>query len=560
MSHKSPQRFASLSHREEWEFFRAAIRPFFWSFLVLVLMMLVLWAASCVSPMLQKRLIDALTGRDRDGVLLFGGLTALSLCAWRGGEHLWLLMGSMLSIRLGAALKQRYFRHLLQLPLGLIESGGAGYLGQRLHVDIECVTGFFCSGAPFLLLNLLRLTTAMILLGVYDWKMMLAGSPVLLLFFGLTWYFRSRQYDLSVRINEAAAEYRRNMQNSLDRVVLFKSRSGENRVGRRVGRDLEKLTMLRISRVRWERFYSIMLQVLPAIWFGGIWCFGAAKVLDGEWKLGELWAVSGYMLLVFAYGKMFFSGLLSKRNSDAAVSRLMELGRMLPETVLDTPESRKLADNGEIAFEDISFSYPGGKEVFRNFSLRVADGEHLGIYGPSGGGKSTLGALLLRLYEVSGGEIRLAGRNIRDYSLTALRQSIGYIGQSAELFYASVRENLSHGGGYPDHRIIDALRRAGLGSRLDENPDLLDLKIREDGSNFSAGERLKLALARELLRQDTRVLVLDEATAALDRESEKKVFELLRGELRNRTVVFISHRDFGEGVMDRIIRIAPPGQ
>ena len=557
MKRKRNTRTVAMTWREERKFFLDAVRPFRWQFAGIMTMMLVIWAASCVSPVLQKHLVDALGRHDRHDVIVFGALSALALGVWRGGEQLWLLMGSMLGIRFGANLKQRYFRHLLQLPLGVIESGGAGYLGQRLHFDIESVTAFFCTGAPFLLLNLLRLSGALILLGAYDWKMMLAGSPVLALFFTLTWLFRRRQYNLSVQISEAAAEYRRNMQNSLDRMVLFKSRSGEGRVGRRVGRNLEKLTMLRLSRVRWERLYTVLLQLLPALWCGGIWCFGAAKVLDRTWTLGDLWAVSGYMLLVFAPGKMFFTGLLSKRNSDAAAARLSELSRMLPEAVLDTPESRNPAAGGEVAFDRISFAYPGGREIFHDFSLTVADGEHLGICGPSGGGKSTLGALLLRLYEVSGGEIRLDGRSIREYSLDALRHSVGYIGQSAELFHASVRENLSHGGGYPDHRIVDALRRVGLGNRVDENPALLDLKIREDGSNFSAGERLKLALARELLR-DTKVLVMDEATAALDRDSENTVFALLRGELRNRTVIFISHRDFGEGVMDRVIRIAPP--
>lgn len=542
--------------QEEWGFFKFAIAPFKYKFALVLLMLILVLAASCASPVLQKHLVDAFSSKNRHDVILYGVLAAIALVTWRGGEALWSLMASMLKINCESHLKRKFFRHLLRLPLGVVETGGSGYLGQRLHWDIEVVTTFFCHGLFGLVLNFLKLCSAVVLLSICAPEMMLASGPVLLLFFLLTWVFRRRQYELSSRINEAAAEYRRNMQNSLDRLTLFKSRSAERRVDRRVGRNLNKVTILRMSRVRWERFYTILLQLLPALWCGAVWYYGACKVLDGSWTLGNLWAVSGYMLLIFTPGKMFFTGLLTKRNSDAALSRLLELQRMLPERHLNTPESRNKAATGAIEFDRISFAYPGGRDVFKDYSLTIADGEHLGIYGPSGGGKSTLGALLLRLYDVSGGEIRLDGRNVKDYSLTALRQSVGYISQSAELFYGSVRENLSHGGGYPDAKIVAALRRSGMGKRLDENPDLLELKIREDGSNFSAGERLKLALARELLR-NTRVLVLDETTAALDRDSENAVFELLRGEWRDRTVIFISHRDFTPGVMDRIIKIEP---
>jgi ABC-type multidrug transport system fused ATPase/permease subunit len=419
---------------------------------------------------------------------------------------------------------------------------------------VETVSSFLCGGLFYLLLNFFKLSCAVLLLSMQAPEMMLASGPVLLIFFILVWIFRRRQFELSARINEAAAEYRRNMQNSLDRMTLFKSRSAELRVDRRVGRNLDRLTMLRLSRVHWERFYTVSLQLIPALWCGLVWCYGAAQVLNKNWTLGELWAVSGYMLLIFSPGKMLFSGVLSKRNSDAAMARLLELKRMLPENCNENAACKTKAASGSVSFDRISFAYPGSRSVFNGFSLEIKDGEHIGIYGPSGGGKSTLGALLLRLYDVSAGEIRLDGRPLKDYSLYALRQSVGYIGQATELFYASVRENLSHGGGYSDARICEALRQVGLGARLDENPELLDLQIREDGSNFSAGERLKLALARELLR-DTKVLVLDEATASLDRESEKTVFELLRGEWEKRSVIFISHREFPDGEMDRVIKI-----
>lgn len=545
---------------EQLSFVYSCVKPFIWRAITVIAVILLIWAASCISPMLQQNLVDSFNNFDKRGVLIYGILTAVTLLIWRGGDTLWGLLASLLNVQMGAHLKKIFFRHLLKLPLGVIESGGAGYLGQRLHLDIEIVTSFICGGLLSLFLNFMKLCGAVVLLSSYDAGMMLSSAPVLLIFFILVWVFRRRQYNLSMRINEAAAEYRRNMQNSLDRMTLFKSRSGERLVDRRVNRNLERVTMLRLSRIRWERFYTLSLQIVPAVWFAMVWCYGALQVLDRapDWTLGKLWAVSGYMLLIFMPGKMFFAGLLAKRNSDAALARLLELKTMLPEESNVKGKINKRASGGSVEFDNISFAYPGGKKVFNNFSLSLADGEHIGICGPSGGGKSTLGALLLRLYDVSMGEIRLNGKKLTDYSLNALRQSVGYIGQSTELFYASVRENLSHGGGYSDARIIDVLRRTGLGERLDENPGLLDLQIREDGSNFSAGERLKLALARELLR-DTKVLVLDEATSMLDAESEKKVFELLRGEWKDRTVIFISHRDFASGTMDRIVKIGIKG-
>ncbi len=542
------------SLREELSFYKFALKPFRWRFISVILMMILIWLGACISPVLQKYLVNSLVAADRSGVIIFGILTALALCIARGGSTFQGLMSSMLSVKVGAYLKKLFFRHLLQLPIGVVESAGSGYFGQRMHLDIDLAAYFLSNGIFQLGLNLLKLGGSLMLLCFYAPHMMFATCPVLLVFLGMTWYFRHRQFSLSSRISEATAEYRRLTQNSLDRLTLFKSRASESRVDHRLGRNLKKLTMLRISRLRWERFYTFLLQLLPAVWSAFIWSYGAWKVLEKSWTLGDLWAVSGYLLLIFSPGKLFFTGLLNKRNSDAAIARLIELRKMLPEESSVGERKVTAVPGNEIDFDGISFAYPGGRKVFEKFSLSVASGEHIGIVGPSGGGKSTLGALLLRLYDVSAGEIRLGGVPLRQYPLKVLRRSIGYIGQSAELFYASVRENLSHGTSYSDAKLIEALKKAGMEERLAENPDLLDLHIREDGGNFSAGERLKLALARELLR-NTKILVLDEATAALDRESERKVLALLHGEWKDYTVLFITHRQFDAGQVDRIVEI-----
>ena len=542
------------SLKEELKFYKFALYPFRWRFFSVVLMMLMVWMGACISPVLQKYLVNNLVDSNRSGVVIFGILTALALCVARGGTTFQALMSSMLSVKIGAYLKKLFFRHLLKLPLGVVESAGTGYFGQRMHLDIDLAAYFLSNGIFQLGLNFLKLGGALILLCFYAPRMMFATCPVLLVFLAMTWFFRKRQFALSSRISEATAEYRRLTQNSLDRLAIFKSRASESRVDHRLGRNLKKLTMLRISRLRWERLYTFLLQLFPALWSALIWSYGAWMVVEKRWTLGDLWAISGYLLLIFSPGKLFFTGLLNKRNSDAAVARLIELRKMLPE-VSSSGELKitEIADNG-IDFDGITFAYPGSRKVFEKYSLSIAPGEHVGIIGPSGGGKSTLGALLLRFYDVMEGEIRLGGVPLRQYPLKLLRSSIGYIGQSAELFYASVRENLSHGTSYSDAKLIAALKKAGMEERLAENPDLLDMHIREDGGNFSAGERLKLALARELLR-NTRILILDEATAALDRESEKKVLALLHGEWKEYTVLFISHRHFDPGQVDRVIEI-----
>ena len=148
MSIKKRQRehIKSPGLKEEWQFFKFAVSPFKCQFIFVLVMLAGVLAASCASPVLQKHLVDAFNGRDRYNVIFFGVMAAAALVAWRGGETLWNLMATMLKIKCGAHLKRKFFHHLLQLPLGVVESGGSGYLGQRVHLDIETVSAFFCNG------------------------------------------------------------------------------------------------------------------------------------------------------------------------------------------------------------------------------------------------------------------------------------------------------------------------------------------------------------------------------------------------------------------------------
>ncbi len=198
--------------------------------------------------------------------------------------------------------------------------------------------------------------------------------------------------------------------------------------------------------------------------------------------------------------------------------------------------------NGDIAFEHVAFGYKADEPVLKDVHFQIKAGETVGIVGPTGGGKSTIVSLIPRFYDPNAGRILVEGVDIRDFDLQALRNQIGYVLQETVLFRGTIADNIAYGrGGAARQEIVEAAKLANADEFISKMPQGYDSIVGDRGETLSGGQRQRIGIARALIRNNP-ILILDEPTAALDTESEKKVVEALQRLMKGRTVITIAHR------------------
>ena len=307
------------------------------------------------------------------------------------------------------------------------------------------------------------------------------------------------------------------------------------------GRSLRYLEKLRLTHAA----VTLILTVALLAWVIKLWQKGGAT--------------TGDVVLVCTLG---LSILNATRDLAVAlvdvtqhVARLTEAlaTLLLPHELRDHPEAEPLVKSGAaIAFNNITFQYPGGHTVFERFSLRLQPGQRVGLVGQSGGGKSTLFVLLQRFYDVEQGSITIDGQNIARVTQQSLRESISVVPQDISLFHRSIRENIRYG---RPSASDDEVLRAAIAARCDfveTLPEGLDTMVGDRGIKLSGGQRQRIAIARAFLK-DAPIVLLDEATASLDSESEEAIREALSRLMRGRTVIAIAHRLATLRNFDRVV-------
>ena len=281
-----------------------------------------------------------------------------------------------------------------------------------------------------------------------------------------------------------------------------------------------------------------MVGVVASLWFGG------HDVIGGKMTGGALVAFVVAMNGAATQAKSLGNLNLTLKSAEAAAGRLWEIFDTQPE-ITNAPGAivlPKAEVAGHIQFEGVRFAYEDGPEVLHGVSFDIQPGQVLALAGLSGSGKTTISALLPRLYDPTGGRITLDGRDLRDINLQSLRDLIGAVPQEVTLFHGTVRENIAYGSpGATLDQIVEAARRANADAFIRALPGGYDAPIGEGGIGFSGGQRQRLAIARALLR-DPKLLILDEATSALDAESEGAVQDALAELMKGRTTLIIAHR------------------
>lgn len=494
---------------------------------------------SCFSPLVQRSLIDTLD-MGKQTAWIYLAVLAVLILSQRCGVSLLSYLKGKISIAIRTELKERMFRHLLNLPAGFLKERGPGYFFNRLQIDVAESAGFVSHGAAALFENALKCVLATATILFLQWRCGLLVLPFVLAQLLICLFFRRRQYRLSHRICERTAEEQYRMQTMLDNHVLLKTHADNEKSAGKIRRGLSAWGGLMQLRLRNELWFRMLLQFPVWSCCALVTIIGMHGVLQRHWTLGELWAVVGLVFLIFNPIRQLGENFLQTQSAFAAWKRLTKLLSTDMEGG-DSPARKAESLVGDIEFVNLDFSYPGGTTILRHFNLKIRQGEICYLTGRNGSGKSTVLALLLRLYEPNSGVIRIGGKPISEYETASYRTRIGYIGQRPEFLPGTVRDLLQPANGLLADEILDSvLKNVGLAQRLRDSGGL-NSRVSENADNFSGGERLRLALARELLRK-TDILIFDEATANLDTEGERCFEEQLRSAATGKTMLIVTHR------------------
>lgn len=466
-------------------------------------------------------------------------------------SHYYLTM--LVAQRCLADLRVAIFSHVQKLPMSYFDRNPVGRLVTRMTTDVDVLQEMFAAGVMTLVSDFIMLgwiVAIMFYLHVELALVSLALIPPMILAINFFRLKARRTYRL---IRERIARLNAYLAEAISGMAVIQLFVREQRSYR----EFDELNAAHRDANQWSNIYEAglfsMVEAAGSVSVALLLWYGGGEVLHGVIGIGTLVAFKEYIHRFFIPLRDFSQKYTVMQSAMAAAERIFHL--------LDTPVTissppRPVVPRpfrGEVRFDDVWFSYREGEPVLKGVSIRVEPGERVAIVGATGSGKTTTIKLLSRFYDIQRGAIKVSGVDVRDWGLQALRQHVGVVLQDVFLFSGDVRDNLSLGDrSIPLERVETAARYVNAEGFIRRLPGAFDAPVRERGSNFSAGQRQLLALARVLVFQPE-VLVLDEATSSVDTETELLIQDALEKVMRGRTCLVIAHRLSTIRNADRII-------
>jgi ABC-type multidrug transport system fused ATPase/permease subunit len=536
-----------------------------WRRLVIFLLLTVISAVLAVTtPVLAGKVVDAIVrGHDARVVILLAIVIAVIAIADSGLG----LAERWQSARIGEGLifdlRRAVFEHVQRMPIAFFTRTRTGALVSRLNNDVIGAQRTFTATLSGLVTNVIQLILSLAVMATLSWQVT-ALALVLLPIFVLPARRMGRRM---ASLQREAANLNAGMTTQMTErfsapgatlVKLFGRPDDEaTDFAQRAGRVRD----IGVRSAMLTRWFLTSLTLVSALAQALVYGLGGWMALRGQLAPGTVVALA--LLLTRLYSPLTALANVRVDVMTALVSfeRVFEVLDIEP-MITEKPDAKTVpAGRVSVEFENVRFGYPaadryslasledvstldhrGGEEVLHGVSFRAEAGQLVAIVGSSGAGKSTIGSLLPRLYDVDSGSVRLADMDVRDLSFAALRQTVGVVTQDGHLFHDTIRANLAYvSPGVSEEEMWHALERARLAELVRGLPDGLETLVGERGYRLSGGERQRLTIARLLLAQP-KVIVLDEATAHLDSESEVAVGEALAGALEGRTALVIAHR------------------
>ncbi len=438
-------------------------------------------------------------------------------------------------------LRKNVFEKIQQMSLAMVSRKTSGELMKRITSDTAALEGFIVSQLPNLLQQVLLLVGIGTILFIYD--PLLAMLIILPVPFVAVAVRQFHKYTHRIYHKQWNAESKSSsiLFDILSGIRVVKSFGTEHKEEKRY--DDAILDERNIS-IKNELTYNLINPVLSFVLNIGsffLLYYTGNKILGGEMLLGDAAMFSTFVTMI--YGPIHWLASLPRMLTRAYMSMVKVFDVLDEKTdVADKENAVEMDIKGNITMENVSFGYDEGGDVLKGVTLDIKQGEMIGIVGKSGVGKSTLINLIMRLYDVTSGSIKIDGVDLRDISQHSLRSQIGVVLQETFLFSGTVYDNIAYAKpNCTKTEVIEAAKAAGAHSFIIKLPYGYNTKVGEKGHSLSGGERQRVAIARALLH-DPRILILDEATSALDTETEKSIQETLQKLTKDRTTIAIAHR------------------
>lgn len=523
----------------------AYYKPYLKHIIVMLIAVIATAVLSLVPPMMTRSIIDTALPEKNLGMLArftlmsFGATLSLGLIGV--GEN---YLNTWVSKHIICDLRNNMYNHLQYMSLQFFSNTRIGDIMSRINNDINGIEGVFSGTILRILQNAFILLFTSAALVFMNWKLSILALFIIPLFISPTKKVGQARWRIASQTHGKLADLNSMIQETLNvnGAMLVKINTREKDEYKRFSEANREIIKLQIRESLVGRWFRMVIQAFTHLGPNLIYFYGGYLFIKGELSIGSI--VTFVTLLNRLYGPV---GQLSNIHID--IARSMALFERIfayldfEHDIIDAPDAVEMPEiKGDIDFEYVYFSYTKEQETLKDINFSIKQGELTALVGLSGSGKTTITYLLARLYEPSGGLVKIDGMNIRNVKIESLRRQIGIVTQDTYIFNESVKDNLLYSKPNAlDSEVEQACRVANIHDFIVGLPDGYDTIVGERGAKLSGGEKQRLSIARALLK-NPRIIILDEATSSLDSLSEVYIQEAIKPLLQGRTSIVIAHR------------------
>jgi ATP-binding cassette, subfamily B, bacterial len=507
--------------------------------------------AAIVAPLLVRHAVDAGIVHHHRSALWWacGGIALLGLveAVAGGARHYFAIRNRSLA---DAGVRDGIFRRALELDARYHDRVGAGELISRASNDAELVARVF-DAIGHTVGYVLTIFGVSAVLFVVDWRLALAVLlPLPLVSVGFGRY--SRRYADRTRANqEELGELTALAEETIAGIRVVKGLGAGDALSARFRARSDRVVATSLAVADVDAVFLPALEVLPLVGVLVVLWYGAHRVISGDITIGTFALFNVYLVLIVFPMRTIGQRVSTLQRGAAAARRVVDVLEAAP-AVVEVPSPRDFPPHSDVRFEDVRFGYADERPILDGLSLAIPEGQSLALVGATGSGKSTVAALLARFYDPDGGRVTIGGIDVRELRLEDLRRGVGLVFEETFLFGDTVSGNVAFAiPGAAEEDIRRAARLAGAAKFVERLPEGYETVLGERGFSLSGGQRQRIAIARAILA-DPRVLILDDATSAVDATKEHEIRAALSEVMAGRTTLVIAHRPATIALADRV--------